>query len=69
MIMEKLKEYFSLAVQFLRESRSELKKVTWPAPKDAFATTGVVIVLVLIVSMFLGMVDLGLTKIIRLVLG
>lgn len=67
--MEKIKKYFSMAVQFLKESKSELKKVTWPAPKDTVATTGVVIVLVLIVSVFLGMVDLGLTRIIRLVLG
>jgi preprotein translocase subunit SecE len=33
------------------------------------ASTSVVIVLVLVVSIFLGMVDLGLTRIIRLVLG
>ena len=67
--MEKIREYFSKAVQFLKESRAELRKVTWPAPKDTMMSTSVVIVLVFIVSLFLGMVDLGLTKIIRLVLG
>jgi len=67
--MEKIKEYFSQAVQFLKEARGELRKVTWPAPKDTMASTSVVIVLVLVVSLFLGMVDLGLTRIIRLVLG
>jgi len=55
--------------RFLREARVELKKVTWPTPKEALASTSVVIVVVIIVSIFLGVVDLGLTKIIRLVLG
>ncbi|HNT56356.1 MAG TPA: preprotein translocase subunit SecE [Syntrophales bacterium] len=67
--MEKIKEYYSKSLQFLKESRAELRKVTWPTPKDAMATTSVVIVLVFVISIFLGMVDLGLTKIIRLVLG
>ncbi|MBW2630228.1 MAG: preprotein translocase subunit SecE [Deltaproteobacteria bacterium] len=55
--------------RFLREAKVELKKVTWPTPKEALASTSVVIVVVIIVSLFLGVVDLGLTKIIRLVLG
>jgi len=53
----------------LREAKAELKKVTWPTPKEALAATSVVIVVVMIVSLFLGIVDLGLTRIIRLVLG
>jgi len=67
--MEKIREYFSKALQFLKEARGELRKVTWPTMKDTMASTSVVIVLVLVVSIFLGMVDLGLTRIIRLVLG
>ncbi|MBN2516247.1 MAG: preprotein translocase subunit SecE [Deltaproteobacteria bacterium] len=55
--------------QFLRESRIELRKVTWPTPKEALSSTSVVIVVVIIVSLFLGVVDFGLTKIIKLVLG
>jgi preprotein translocase subunit SecE len=55
--------------RFLREARAELKKVTWPTPKEALASTSVVIVVVVIVSIFLGIVDLGLTRIVRLVLG
>ena len=53
----------------MREAKVELRKVTWPTPKEALASTSVVIVVVIIVSLFLGVVDLGLTKIIRLVLG
>ena len=54
---------------FLKEARAELRKVTWPTPKEALASTSVVIVVVIIVSIFLGIVDLGLTRIIRLVLS
>ena len=55
--------------RFLKEARVELRKVTWPTPKEALASTSVVIVVVIIVSLFLGVVDFGLTRIIRLVLG
>lgn len=54
---------------FLAGSKVELKKVTWPTPKQTLASTSVVIIVVLIVSTFLGIVDFGLTKIVRLVLG
>ena len=55
-------------VQFLREVKIELKKVTWPSKKDAMASTVVVIILVMIVSAFLGLVDVGLSSLIRMVL-
>jgi preprotein translocase subunit SecE len=56
------------ATQFLREVKIELKKVTWPSKKDAMASTVVVIILVVIVSAFLGLVDVGLSSLIRIVL-
>jgi preprotein translocase subunit SecE len=56
------------AVQFLGEVKVELKKVTWPSKKDAMASTVVVIILVMIVSAFLGLVDVGLSSLIRMVL-
>ena len=62
LIAEKIK-------QFLNDAKIELKKVSWPTPKQALASTGVVIVVVIIVSIFLGIVDFGLTKIIKLILG
>ena len=67
--MEKIKETVRTVKQFLREAKVELKKVTWPTPRQALASTSVVIVVVIIVSFFLGAVDLGLTKIVRLILG
>ncbi len=54
--------------QFLREVKVELKKVTWPSRAQTLGSTAVVILLVMIISLFLGLVDAGLNSVIRLVL-
>lgn len=56
------------SVQFVREVKIELKKVTWPTRKQTMGSTAVVIVLVLIISIFLGLVDASLSKIVQMVL-
>lgn len=56
------------SIQFLREVKIELKKVTWPTKKQTIGSTIVVLVLVLLASLFLGLVDIGLTSLIRLIL-
>jgi preprotein translocase subunit SecE len=60
--------FFHLSIQFLREVKIELKKVTWPSRKQTIGSTVVVVVLVLIISLFLGVVDIGLSNLIRAVL-
>lgn len=68
-VAEKLKKgYLDKILQFLREVKVELKKVTWPSRKQTIGSTVVVIVLVIIVSLFLGIVDIGLSSLIRVVL-
>ena len=67
--MDKIRVYAEKIRQFLAGSKAELKKVTWPTPKQTLASTSVVIIVVIIVSLFLGIVDFGLTKIVKLVLG
>lgn len=67
--MEKVKLLVEKTGLFLAEAKAELKKVTWPAPKQALASTSVVIVLIIIISIFLGLIDFGLAKLVRLVLG
>ena len=67
--MEKIQLVVGRVRRFLKEARAELRKVTWPTPKEALASTSVVVVVVIIVSIFLGIVDLGLTRIVRLVLS
>ncbi|HOG07882.1 MAG TPA: preprotein translocase subunit SecE [Syntrophales bacterium] len=67
--MDKMKLIIAQVGKFLKEARVELKKVTWPTPKQTLASTSVVILVSAVVSLFLGLVDFGLTKIIKLVLG
>ena len=63
----KIKSYLNTSIQFLREVKVELKKVTWPTRKQAMGSTVVVIILVMIISLFLGVVDIGLSSLIRVV--
>jgi len=62
------KNYLNQGMQFLREVKVELKKVTWPTRKQTIGSTAVVILLVMIISMFLGVVDIGLSSLIRIIL-
>jgi preprotein translocase subunit SecE len=57
------------SLQFLREVKVELKKVTWPSRKQAIGSTVVVLILVMIISLFLGIVDMGLSGLIRTILN
>jgi preprotein translocase subunit SecE len=59
---------FHSSIQFLREVKIELKKVTWPSRKQTIGSTAVVVALVLLISLFLGFVDIGLSNLIRAVL-
>jgi preprotein translocase subunit SecE len=47
-------------VRFLREVYEELRKVVWPTPAELYRYTVVVIVTVVVISSFIGLVDLGL---------
>ncbi|MBU1343372.1 MAG: preprotein translocase subunit SecE [Proteobacteria bacterium] len=60
--------FFQKAMEFLREVKVELKKVTWPTRKQTTGTTIVVIVFVFVVAAFLGLFDLGLSKLVQVVL-
>ncbi|MBZ0160305.1 preprotein translocase subunit SecE [Candidatus Methylomirabilis sp.] len=56
-------------VQFLKEVRTELKKVNWPLKKEVVGSTIVVIVSVFILSFFLGAIDMTLQKLLTLMVG
>jgi preprotein translocase subunit SecE len=64
----KLKGYIDKGLQFLREVKVELKKVVWPSRKQTIGSTVVVLILTMIISVFLGLVDIGLSSLIRVVL-
>jgi len=59
---------FQKAMDFFREVKMELKKVTWPTRKQTTGTTIVVIIFVFVIAVFLGLFDLGLSKLVQVVL-
>lgn len=55
--------------QYLREVGYELRKVIWPSRKETFGSTAVVLVIVILSSVFLGVVDALLSRLIRVFVG
>jgi len=54
--------------QFMREVQAEFNKIVWPDRKVTVGLTGFVLLLVVVISIYLGSVDLLLGKIVTLVL-
>jgi preprotein translocase subunit SecE len=63
-LVSKLSEF----KEFFEQSKVEMKKVTYPSQKQTLATCGSVLVLVFILSVFLGLVDVALSKILQVIL-
>ncbi len=57
------------AIKFLKEVKSELKKVTWPSRKETLSSTYLVIIMVVFISGFIGLVDYLLGWIVKAVLN
>lgn len=54
---------------FAGEVREELKKVSWPTKEQTLGTTLVVFVVVVLLTIYLGIVDLALNGVISRILG
>ncbi|MDA8175206.1 MAG: preprotein translocase subunit SecE [Nitrospiraceae bacterium] len=59
--MQKLK-------QFLRDVKVEVKKVVFPSKDELIGSTWVVIVSVVVISVFLGVIDIALAKLVQALL-
>ncbi|OHE57957.1 MAG: preprotein translocase subunit SecE [Thermodesulfovibrio sp. RBG_19FT_COMBO_42_12] len=60
-MLSKVKEFF-------REVKVEVKKVVFPSKDELIGSTWVVIITVVVISLFLGIVDLGLSKLVGIAL-
>ena len=56
-------------LEFLRQVRTEVAKVTWPTRKETTLTTTMVFVMVLLASIFFLAVDATLSTLITWILG
>ena len=63
--MEKLE----IVKRFLREVRAEMTKVTWSDRKQVMSGTIAVLALSVIVSLFLAIIDAGISGVLRLFLA
>lgn len=55
--------------QFLRDVVKELKRVSWPSRKELIRYTGVVVATVVFMAVFFAIVDLGISSLVRFILG
>ena len=56
-------------MEFLREIRQELAKVTWPTRKETAVTTGMVFVMVFLLALFFLGVDQLISMTVQAILG
>ncbi|MDA8094428.1 MAG: preprotein translocase subunit SecE [Betaproteobacteria bacterium] len=54
---------------FSRDAWAETRKVVWPTRKETLQTTGVVLLLVVVMAAFLMLVDAGLAWAVKVLLG
>jgi len=57
------------AFEFARESLAEARKVVWPSRKETIQTTATVFALVVVMAIFLWIVDIGMTSVVRVLMG
>jgi preprotein translocase subunit SecE len=56
-------------ISFLKESRSELKKVNWPSREEVLTSTRVVIISILIIAAVIAAVDYVIKTVVFALLG
>lgn len=57
-----------MVIAFSREAMAETMKVVWPTRKEVVQTTGVIMLMVSIMAIFLWLVDFGLLWLVRLIM-
>jgi preprotein translocase subunit SecE len=66
--IQKLQDGVRHTIELVKESWQELQKVHWPSRKETYAATALVIIVVVLVSVYLAIIDLGLTKVIQAII-
>ena len=61
-LMKRMKRFFT-------ETKSELKRVTWPTKKQLFHNTIVILVFIVIMKVILSLVDVGFNELIQAFVG
>jgi preprotein translocase subunit SecE len=67
--MKKFLDYVKQLTVFFRESKAELKKVSWPTTKQVWYSTAVVVLLTVALGIYLGVLDAVLNRILLRFVG
>jgi preprotein translocase subunit SecE len=59
---------FKKLITFIIEVKTELKKVSWSSKEEIIGSTWVVVVSVFLLAVFIGMIDLVLSKFVGLII-
>ena len=57
------------AMKFFRETKSELKKVSWPSKSQLINNTVVILTFIVVATLVLSLLDVGFQKVLSLVIG
>ena len=61
-------EFLTRVQQFFREVAAEFRRVNWPSRAEVIRSTTVVLAVVVALAMYLGAVDVGLSRIVGAIL-
>ena len=61
-------EFLRRVQQFFREVAAEFRRVNWPSRTEVTKSTTVVLAVVVILALYLGAVDVGLARIVEVIL-
>ena len=61
-VKENKKPFFARMKKYLKDTKSELKKVTWPTREQLKQNTAVIIAFIILIGIFLFVFDLGFSK-------
>lgn len=66
---QKKLNFFQRIKRFWRETIGELRKVSWPTPKEAWDLTKIVLIVTVFMSMLLGLMDFVFSRLIGLLVA
>lgn len=60
---------FARIRNFFVESKNEIKKIVWPTQKTVWKNTGIVLMMIFIMGVFVALQDIGLRELLGLVMS
>jgi preprotein translocase subunit SecE len=63
-----LKKMFNTIKKFIQEAIIELKKVSWTGRKELIESTWIVLVSSIVLGVYIGVIDLGLSRLLALIM-